>query len=87
MFANQSKLTSPQLIETAGTIGLDAADFKTCLESGKHAQEVRKDFSDGKSYGVTGTPTFFINGIMMVGAKSVDAFSAIIDQELDRLAN
>ena len=87
MFANQSKLTLPQLIETAGTIGLDAAGFKTCLESGKYAQEVKKDFADGKSYGVTGTPTFFINGIMMVGAKNVDAFSAIIDQELDRAAN
>lgn len=87
MFADQSKLASAQLVETASTIGLDADSFKECLTSGKYAQEVANDFADGKSYGVTGTPTFFINGIMMVGAKSVDAFSAIIDQELDRTAN
>jgi protein-disulfide isomerase len=84
MFANQAKLASEQLVETAGSLGLDSESFKECLESGKYSQEVKKDFSDGQKYGVTGTPTFFINGIMMVGAKGVDAFSQIIDLELER---
>ncbi len=87
MFANQSKLETAQLVETAAGLGLESERFKECLDSGKYSSEVQNDFNDGQRYGVTGTPTFFINGIMMVGAKGVDAFSAIIDQELSRAAD
>src|SRR6267378_530106 len=46
--------------------------------------QVQKDFDDGQKYGVTGTPTFFINGIPMVGARDVNSFAEIIDSELER---
>ncbi|MFQ5876360.1 MAG: thioredoxin domain-containing protein [Acidobacteriota bacterium] len=85
IFADQSKLATEQLVETAASIGLDADAFRECLDSGRYAEEVRKDLEDGQRYGVTGTPTFFINGIMMVGAKGVDSFAEIIDQELERI--
>jgi len=84
LFANQQKLTQPDLIATAGTLGVDAEKFKTCLESGKFKDEVQKDLDDGQKYGVTGTPTFFINGIPLVGAQGPEAFADIIDSELDR---
>jgi protein-disulfide isomerase len=85
MFANQAKLTQPELVETAATIaGIDKDKFKTCLDSGKFKDEVQKDFDDGQKYGVTGTPTFFINGIPMVGARDVNSFAEIIDSELER---
>ena len=84
MFANQQKLGAPELIETAGGLGLDKDKFKTCLDSGKFRPEVQKDFQDGQKVGVTGTPTFFINGVMIVGARDVASFSDIIDRELDR---
>jgi protein-disulfide isomerase len=84
LFANQQKLAAADLIETAGSIGLDKDAFKTCLDSSKHQGEVQKDFEDGMKYGVTGTPTFFINGIPMVGARSVESFAEIIDSELER---
>jgi protein-disulfide isomerase len=84
MFGNQQKLAAGDLVETAGNIGLDKDAFKACLDSGKFRTEVQKDFQDGQKYGVTGTPTFFINGIMIVGARGVDSFSEIIDRELAR---
>ena len=84
MFANQQKLAATDLVETASGIGIDKAKFKTCLDSGKFKTEVDKDFQDGSKYGVTGTPTFFINGIMMVGARDTQSFADIIDQELER---
>ena len=85
MFADQSKLAQADLETTAGTIaGIDKDKFKTCLESGKFQNEVQKDFEDGQKYGVTGTPTFFINGIPMVGARDVNSFAEIIDSELER---
>lgn len=85
MFANQSKLTQNELVETAGGIsGIDKEKFKACLDSGKFKDEVQKDFEEGVKAGVTGTPTFFINGIPMVGARDLASFSDIIDAELER---
>jgi protein-disulfide isomerase len=84
MFKNQQKLAAADLVETAAGLGLDKDKFKGCLDSGKHREEVQKDFQDGARYGVTGTPTFFINGIMMVGARPIESFSEIIDAELAR---
>jgi protein-disulfide isomerase len=84
MFANQAKLAAADLVETAGTLGIDKDKFKACLDSGKYRAEVQKDFQDGMKAGVTGTPTFFINGVMIVGARGVDSFSEIIDRELTK---
>ncbi|MBI4169865.1 MAG: thioredoxin domain-containing protein [Acidobacteria bacterium] len=84
LFANQQKLAATDLAETAGGLGMDKEKFKACLDSGKYKAEVQKDFEDGQKYGVSGTPTFFINGIPMVGARGVDAFAEIIDAELER---
>jgi protein-disulfide isomerase len=86
MFGNQSKLAATDLVETAGGLGMDKDKFKTCLDSGKFRSEVQHDFQDGQKYGVTGTPTFFINGIMIVGARDIASFTDIIDRELDRAA-
>lgn len=84
MFGNQSKLAATDLVETAGGLGMDKDKFKACLDRDKFKSEVQHDFQDGQKYGVTGTPTFFINGIMIVGARGVESFSEIIDRELDR---
>ena len=84
MFADQKKLTAADLVETAAGVGLDREAFEECLDSGRFREEVQNDLQDGQKYGVTGTPTFFINGIMLVGAQSPDAFYRIIERELER---
>jgi protein-disulfide isomerase len=84
MFANQDKLASADLVTTAAGLGLDKDKFKACLDSGQKKQEVQKDFQDGQKYGVTGTPTFFINGIKLVGAREISSFTELIDQELQK---
>jgi len=75
------------LKDLAQQIGLDQEQFDACLDSDKYAQEVAGDLQDGGSYGVTGTPTFFINGVRLVGAQPLSAFQAIIDQELAARGN
>lgn len=42
--------------------GMDTAAFNTCLDSGKHAQDVSSEQASGQNSGVQSTPTFFING-------------------------
>ncbi|MCX6783780.1 MAG: thioredoxin domain-containing protein [candidate division WWE3 bacterium] len=63
----------------ATDLGLNIAD---CLSSGKHTADVSKDQADGQKAGVTGTPTFFINGEILVGAQPYSAFQKAIDAKL-----
>ncbi|HJX61707.1 MAG TPA: DsbA family protein [Dehalococcoidia bacterium] len=79
LWANQQQLDVASLKAYAAELGLDTATFDGCLDSGKNAQEVQNDSSDAVSYGVTGTPWFFINDAALVGAQPFSAFQTIID--------
>jgi len=50
----------PQLKEYAKTIGLDSQAFDGCLDTGKQASKVQKDFQEAQTLKVNGTPGFFI---------------------------
>jgi len=83
IFTNQAQLSDTIYSTWAQQLGLNVNTFDSCLSSGKYAQEVQKDFADGQKYGVSGTPTFFINGNKLVGAQPYSAFKSLIDQELN----
>jgi protein-disulfide isomerase len=87
LFANQTKLSVPELKQHATDIGLEAAAFETCLDSGKHTADWKKTVDEGQKYGLSGTPSFFINGRLIVGAQPLDGFAQIIDDELSREAS
>ena len=82
MFKNQDKLGIDDLKANATSLGLDAAKFNECLDSGKNKKVVDEDMAAGKKLGVTGTPAFFINGTMLSGAQPIEAFKELIDAEL-----
>ena len=86
MFADQQKLAVEDLKATAGRIGLDAAAFGTCLDSGKHEGQVKADVKAGTLAGVTGTPAIFVNGRSLSGAVPFEQIAKIIDEELARAA-
>lgn len=65
LFANQDKLEIDDLVNYAGQLGMDTEQFRSDLTNGKFAGEVSKDVADGKSFGISGTPTFFLNGKKM----------------------
>jgi len=82
IFQNQQSLGSALYTQLAEQLNLDVDQFQQCVDSGKFRQEVQDDFSYGSSVGVSGTPTFFINGIKLVGAQPYQAFKQVIDAEL-----
>lgn len=82
MFSNPTALDVTSLKGYASQLGLDSGAFDQCLDSGKYTEEVQKDYQDGISYGVTGTPAFFVNGLLVVGAQPFANFKAIIDAAL-----
>jgi len=84
MFANQRALQVPALKQAARALGIDGAKFDQCLDSGKHAANVRADYELGEKMGVNSTPTIYINGRPLVGAQPFEQFKLIIDEELSR---
>jgi len=83
MMSNQRALSDTDLEGYAKTAGVPNMDtWHQCLRDPAQMEEVRKDMSDGETAGVTGTPAFFINGVMISGAQPYDKFASIIDREL-----
>lgn len=82
MFADQSKLAPADLKSIAKTLGLDTAKFDDCFDKAKYEAGVRADMNQGKQLGIDGTPAFFVNGRMLVGAQPPESFNQIIDEEL-----
>lgn len=68
----------------AQALGLNVAALESCVASGKYTQEVEADARYAAGLGVTGTPTFFVNGLPIVGAQSLASFKQVIDAELKR---
>lgn len=67
LFERSPRFPRDSLTRFAARLGLDTARFEACLNSGKKKNVVLQDLQDGQRYGVTGTPTFFINGKIFVG--------------------
>lgn len=87
---NKVELTSAITIfkEFATKLDLNQDQFDSCLDSGKYIKEISNDLKDGKSYGVTGTPGFFIGNeeigfVKINGAQPFEAFKSIIDSQLN----
>jgi protein-disulfide isomerase len=82
IFENQQAISVADLKGHAADLGLDSEAFDSCLDSGEKAAEVAKDLADGQAAGASGTPTFFINGVKLVGAQPFSAFKQTIDAQL-----
>ncbi|MFH1829859.1 MAG: thioredoxin domain-containing protein [Pseudomonadota bacterium] len=84
LFENQSKLEPDDLKKYAKQLNFDTNKFNQCLDSGAHTATVEKMIEKGAKAGVSGTPVFFINGIMLTGARPYESFKELIDMEIKR---
>ena len=71
----------------ATKIQLEQEVFDSCLTSGKYIEEISKDLDDGRDYGVTGTPGFFVGNdqigyVELKGAQPFESFKKVIDSQL-----
>jgi len=82
------KLFASELLGTevykqyAQELGLDMTTFEACLTDHKYQQAIQADSDFAINLGVRSTPTFFINGLAIVGAQPLDVFKQVIDKEL-----
>ena len=78
MYGRSGEFTQDNLIGLAEGADLNADTFQACLQSGKYTSEVQNDLTDGVKAGVVGTPTFFVNGVMIEGAIPYAIFKEVI---------
>jgi protein-disulfide isomerase len=74
-----SGYSDENLVALARKAGLDTQQFENDYENARYEKAVRADFQKGLNLGVNGTPTFFINGKMLVGLQPVGVFEDAIE--------
>jgi protein-disulfide isomerase len=87
LFGAKYGLGAQAYTQYATDLGLDVAAFNTCVSERRYQTEVDDDASVGLNLGLTGTPSFFINGLKVIGAQPYEVFKQIIDKELATAAS
>jgi protein-disulfide isomerase len=83
LYQNQAKLDDESLIQYASRLGLDLKRFEADLKSKKFAPDVERDLADGKTYGITGTPTIYVSGVK-IRTFSVENIKRAIERALKK---
>jgi protein-disulfide isomerase len=82
LFSGQYGLGTDAYLKYASDLGLDTTAFTKCLEDHRYQKEVQADFQYAAALGVNSTPTFFLNGLPIVGAQPFEVFQEVINKEL-----
>lgn len=82
LYDNQQDFTVEVLKEFAGELGLDQQAFDECLDSHKYVELIRQQREEAVNAGVTGTPSFVVNGTLVPGYLPFEQFQPIIEQAL-----
>ena len=77
-----SKIAVTELKAMAKGFGVNESKFNKCMDDGTYVEKIRSDIKEGSAFGVSGTPSFLINGILVVGSLPQADFEAVIDAEL-----
>jgi protein-disulfide isomerase len=82
IFASPKDLSEETYLRYANEIGLDIDQYKSDFSSSSVRKKVDADLAEARQLGVSGTPSFFINGRFLSGAQPYGAFARVIDEEL-----
>jgi protein-disulfide isomerase len=84
IFTNIRDLSRPTLIEHARDLELDVPRFVRDLDSAEMIAQLDRDIAESARLGITGTPTFLINGSLVSGAQPYENFQSLVERELQR---
>lgn len=76
--------TKENLKKWAGELGMDTKSFGQCLDSKKYEAKVQAESKEGRNLGLTGTPSFLINGKQIKLERSYDEVITAIKKELGK---
>jgi len=81
LFGSEALNTSVYM-QYAQDLGLNTQSFETCITENKYQKDIQADSDFALNLGISSTPTFFINGLAVVGAQPISVFKQVIDKEL-----
>lgn len=84
LFENQAKLADADLKDYAKKVGLDAAKFTACFDAKKFQGDIDKSRAEAEKLGISATPSFVINGVLLQGAQPFEKFKEKIDRALSK---
>ncbi|MEO8877946.1 MAG: thioredoxin domain-containing protein, partial [Polyangiaceae bacterium] len=82
LFANQTSLDRPSLDGYAKQLGLDMTKFANAIDNHTHKAEIDADAKAAQTAGISGTPSFLVNGYFLSGAQPYSKFKRLIDLSL-----
>ncbi|MDO8546172.1 MAG: DsbA family protein [Nitrospirales bacterium] len=82
LFAQAPDLKPSDYVTLADQLGLNPAEFTACLAGTRPKAAVARDIADAQGLGLSGTPTFFINGRYLSGFQSLETLRQHIEREL-----
>jgi protein-disulfide isomerase len=82
IFKNQREMSPENYLRYAAELELDVEKFKRDLTSKAVKTRIADDLKAAGTLGVTGTPSFFVNGRFLSGAQPFSAFKTLIDGEI-----
>lgn len=83
-FGNSDNLTQAGFERAAAEGGLDVAAFNACVDDGRYVNTVQANRAAARQAGISGTPTFIINGVSFGGALPLDTFQARIENAIQQ---
>jgi protein-disulfide isomerase len=83
LFSGQYPLSQQSYDAIAADLGLNASTFDSCVETEKYKAEIEADYQFAAELGIQSTPTFFVNGLAIVGAQPFEMFDQLITMELN----
>jgi len=80
---SSKELGAERLKDDALALHLDGNQFTKCLDSGEELADVQRDREEGVKLGLSGTPSFFVNGHFYSGALDYAALRQIVEQQME----
>ena len=85
LFAEQPRFSDERLLAYAAELRLDREAFARCVGERRFGRAVDDDLMQARALGIGSTPTFLINGRVLVGAHPPETFRSVIDEALQRI--
>lgn len=87
LFSQAPDIRPSDFLKLAESLKLNTGEFAACLSSHRPKTAVGKDLMDARRLGLTGTPTFFVNGRYLMGLQTLEGLREAVDRELQTLKN
>ncbi|WP_322507625.1 DsbA family protein [Anaerolinea sp.] len=83
LFTYNGRYNRTAFEEIGKQVGLEMTAFTQCLDANRYKDEIEADYAFAANLGVQSTPTFFINGLALIGAQPYEVFRQVIQMELN----